>query len=172
VKYNIRKKTLLKTIFIEEVEKYLIRAIVVGVILIVLVQTFFLQDPMQLYMSFSEKLNQEVTDFDRQYPEARATSGQVAAFSTVTIRLENFSSLQKAKLLINDSVVADFRDKQVTVRVNPHDVLSIDGSYYTHRLVFKIVSASKNVAQPKTGRMVEVYKNQVSLDPVDVSESH
>jgi len=172
VKYNRRKKALFKVTFIEEVEKYLIRAIVVGVILLVLVQTFFLQDPTQFYMSFSEKLNQEVTNFNRIYPEARPTSGEIAVFSTVTIRLENFSSLQKAKLLINDRVVTDFRDKQVTVRVNPQDVISIDGSYYTHRLVFKVVSVSNNVAQPKAGKIVEVYQNQVSLDPVHVSEQY
>ncbi|MBO8168327.1 MAG: hypothetical protein H0Z35_03960 [Thermoanaerobacteraceae bacterium] len=154
------------TYWMDRLEKYLIRVVVTGVILLVIVQAYIFQDSTRFYMSFSERLNQEVAKFYRQYPRARPTSSEVTAFATVTIRLVNFSTLQKARLLINDVEVTDFREKQVTVKVNPGDVISIDGSYYMHKLVFEVVGTSGNILYPQEGETIEVNGDVVSLRPV------
>lgn len=63
---------------------------------------------------------------------------------------------KKAILLVNGEEVGDFRDKQITIKVSPGDIISIDGSFYIHELVFKVVAVSENVGQPEIGQIIFV----------------
>ncbi len=154
----------------ETAEKYLIRAVVLAMVMLMVAQALTFDDPARFYMSFSQRLNQEVAEFNRQHPEARPAGAPVAAFATVTVRLTNFSSLQKAKLLVNGKEMADFRDKQVTVKVNPGDVIAVDGSFYSRKLQFKVVKISGNVVSPGKGEIITVEQNVVPFPAVKLSE--
>lgn len=151
--------------WVEPVEKYLIRAAVVGVLLLVIAQGLMYNNTTEFYMGFSQLLNREVAQFDSEYPQARVT-GTSAAFATVTLKLTNYSSLQKAKLLVNGKEVTDFRDSQVTIRVNPGDEIAVDGSFYTHQLNLVVAAVSENIGVPATGEEIVVRQNVVTLPTV------
>ncbi|WP_366922368.1 hypothetical protein MFMK1_002821 [Metallumcola ferriviriculae] len=152
----------------ETVEKYLIRTVVLGVLLLVVAQALALDEPANFYMGFSQLLDREAAEFNRQYPEARSVNAPLSAFATVSVRLNKFSALEKAKLLVNGKEVTDFRHPQVTVKVNSGDVISVDGSFYTHQLEFEIVGGTDNIAVPKINAKIEVEGDSASFAPVEV----
>ena len=141
-----------------KLEILLISVIIVAVVAIFAVQAVLVLDTAELFFTIGEHLEQQSVTFYEEFPETRVTSADSyqSIFATVTIQCENFSSLEKAVLLINGEEVGDFRAKQITVKVSPGDVLAIDGSFYIHEIVFKVVAASENVAQPEIGQTVRV----------------
>lgn len=142
---------------IQKFERFLIAGIVLGFAALLLVQTMMAIDHQWLVAGLSEELEKRPVNFYQEYPEARVTSGPYqTVFATITIQCENFSSLEKAILLVNGEEVGDFRDKQLTIKVSPGDTVSIDGSFYTHELIFKVVAASENVGQPEIGQIIRV----------------
>jgi len=142
---------------IQKFERFLIAGIVFGLTALLLVQTMMVMDHQGFVAGLSKELGKRPFDFYQEYPEARVTSGPYqTVFATITIQCENFSSLEKAVLIVNGEEVGDFRDKQLTIKVSPGDIVSIDGSFYTHELVFKVVAASENVGQPEIGQIIRV----------------
>lgn len=142
---------------IKKLERFFIAVIFIGLILLVFTQAALIFDISELFTYIAEEIEERPVKFYKEYPEARVTSGPYhSVFATVTIQCDNYSSLEKAILLVNGEEVADFRDKQITIKVSPGDVLSIDGSFYVHELVFKVVAVSENVGQPEIGQIIHV----------------
>ncbi|HBT20501.1 MAG TPA: hypothetical protein DEA47_03930 [Peptococcaceae bacterium] len=155
--------------FFKWIERFLIACTVLSFALLILGQFMMIINPVDFYMNFAEKIEGKTVNFYEEFPEMRVASQNFqSVFATITIRLENFSSLEKAVLLINGKEVADFRKKQVTVKVSQGDVLAIDGTYYVHDLTFKVVSVSENVRQPKKGQIVNVSGDVVVIGPVEL----
>jgi len=153
--------------FIKWVEKVLIAGVILGLVLLIACQALLTIDPVRFYLNVAEKLEGKMVNFYEEFPETRVASGQYqSVFATVTIQIENFSSLEKAVLLINGKKVTDFRQKQVTVKVSPGDVLAIDGSFYIHELIFKVAAVSENVAQPEIGQVIRVKGDVVTIGEV------
>lgn len=145
--------------FIKKLERVLIAVVLAGLVITFALQAIIVLDTAEIFLRIGEKVQNYPITFYEEFPEARVTTADEyqSVFATVTIQIENFSSLEKALLLINGKEVADFRDKQITVKVSPGDVVAIDGSFYVHELIFKVVATSENVAQPEVGQVVEVY---------------
>ena len=148
----------------KRIEGVLILTVVVGLFAIIGSQALHSFNPVDFYAGIAEKLEGEPVNFYDEFPETRVTSGQYhSVFATVTVQVENFSSLEKAVLVVNGEEVADFREKQVTIKVAPGDILAVDGSFYTHEIVFRVVAASQNVSQPEIGQTVKVEGDVVIL---------
>ncbi|GAW91007.1 hypothetical protein [Calderihabitans maritimus] len=158
-------------VWTEAAETFLFRTVLLGLVLLVVVQAFLTHDPIRFYLSFSERMEGKLAEFYMDNPEARIVTSGSVAFATVTLRLENYSTLQKAILLVNGEKVADFRDKQVTVRVFPGDFLEIDGSFYTLPLRFKVVATSSNIARPSVGQVIEVQGGVAKVGKVIFRET-
>ncbi|NLO89709.1 MAG: hypothetical protein GX088_05195 [Clostridia bacterium] len=155
--------------FFKWIERFLIACAVLCFAFLVLGQALLALNPVDFYMDFAEKIEGEAVNFYEEFPEMRVTTQDFqSVFATVTVQVENFSSLEKAVLLINGKEVSDFRNKQVTVKVNQGDVLAIDGTYYVHELIFKVVSVSENVEQPKKGQVVKVNGNVSMIGTVEL----
>lgn len=131
-------------------------------------QTVIFYDVGDLFFKVAEQAEPLSPVFYEEYPEARVTSSSSmqSIFATVTIQCSNFSSLDKAVLLINGDEVGSFKDKQLTIKVQDGDVLAIDGSFYIHEVTFEVVAASENVAQPEIGQTVLVYGDVTLLGQV------
>jgi hypothetical protein len=147
---------------------FLIVGIFVVLTVIFSLQTIMFFDIADLFFSVAQEAESLSTVFYDEFPEARVTgsTSMQSVFATVTIQCSNFTSLDKAVLLINGEEVGNFSDKQLTVKVQEGDVLAIDGSFYIHELVFEVVAASQNVAQPEIGQTVLVYGDVALLGQV------
>ena len=87
-------------------------------------------------------------------------------FRSLTIELKDFSSLSKAKLMINGQETTDFRDKKITIKVYPDDIISIDGSYYNRTLEFEVSEASPNIFYPTLHQVVKTNSTVESFGKV------
>jgi hypothetical protein len=143
---------------LNKLEKILIVCVLVGLGAVLAVQYIIVFDTAELFFKIGEHLEQQPVTFYEEFPEARVTASDTyqSIFATITIQCENYSSLEKAVLLINGKEVGDFRDKKITVKVSSGDVLAIDGSFYVHELIFKVAATSENVAQPEIGQVIRV----------------
>lgn len=154
--------------FMKRLDQVLIICVLIGLGVVFAVQYIMVFDAAELFFKIGEQLEQQPVHFYEEFPEARVTSTEAhqSVFATITIQCENFSSLEKAVLLINGKEVGDFRDKEITVKVSSGDVLAIDGSFYVHEIIFKVVAVSENVVQPEIGQVVRVFGNTAMLGEV------
>lgn len=73
----------------------------------------------------------------------RADSGGL--FGNICVETEGRVSAEKALLLVNGLSAGDFSQGQLTVRVYPGDLLSLDGSAYQRRLRFTVTVLSSGI---------------------------
>lgn len=146
-------------------EKLLLKVVVLGFVALVIAQSLLTNDSMRFYLSWAERLEGEPFG-EWVSSSARVMDSQSELFANLTVELQDFSSLAKAGLLINGEKAADFRLKQVTVKVFPGDTIEIDGSFYSRPLTFKVVQASSHLSQPCLHQLVQTDSNRVFLGKV------
>lgn len=150
---------------VERGEKFLVRAVILGFVLLVVTQSILTSDSMRFYLSWAERLEGQPFE-EWSNPSARVLDAESEIFAYLTVEIKDFSSLSKAKLLINNQEVADFRDKKITVKVSPDDIISIDGSFYHQPLEFEISESSSNIFYPALHQVIKTNSTVESLDKV------
>ncbi|MCR6545858.1 hypothetical protein [Dehalobacterium formicoaceticum] len=146
-------------------EKILVRMIIISLVLLVAAQSLLTSDPLRFYLSWSERLEGQPFQ-EWSQPSARVLDTESPLFAHLTIELQDFSSLAKAKLFINGKEVADFRNKKITVKVSSNDVVSVDGSFYHRPLTFRITESSSNIAAPVLYQQIETNRSLESFPQV------
>ena len=86
----------------------------------------------------------------------------------MTISLEDYSSLARVKVLVNDKEVATFQERQVKLEVMAGDVVEIDTSFYDFPIEFKISSVSSNLAAPSLNQCYNSNQGIVMIGKVVV----
>ena len=134
-----------------------------------LIPTIFTSDPLTRSMILNDSFEGErYSEFNQKpYENAMKTKGFAA---NITLSLENYSSMQKAKILVNDQPVADFQNRVVTVNVNDGDKIAIDGSFYKRSFRVKIVEASANLDKPEIEQEFLIRSKIVSIGQVELVE--
>lgn len=138
--------------FIDKVERYLIRFIVLGVVAMVVVQGVMTNDSMRFYLSWAERMEgQEVDLADAQ---AIDTSDQTTTSpnALITISIKDYSALPKAAVLVNGKKSASFNTNQVQLRVRAEDTLEIDSTAYNFPVEYSITDQSANLSFPRQGQ--------------------
>ena len=156
--------------FINRVEKALIRVTVLSLILMVVVQGLMTADPIRFYLSWGERMEGQAVGLPVAAPqENSAPSVEVKSpQAQLTISIEKFSSLPKAKILINGREKYNFTEKQVTIAVNAGDTIEIDSSAYNFTIDYKITAISSNLAVPSRGQIFTVNQTIVMIGTVIV----
>ncbi len=134
------------------IEKYLIRSIVLSLVLLIVVQGFMTKNPVQLFLSWGEKLEAQVIEYPvNTIPvEDDETSQVIAApYGLITIAIDKYSSLPKAKIIINDKEYTDFSSSPMELKIMAGDVVEIDSSAYNFPVEYKITEISNNLAFPE-----------------------
>jgi hypothetical protein len=138
--------------FINRVEKGLIRFIVLTIMVMVLVQGLMTIDPIRFYLSWGERMEGQTIQMpvtstqENAYPaDAEAISPQ----ARVVIEAGKFSSLPRAKVLINGQEKYNFSAKRVTIEINAGDTVEIDSTAYNFPIDYEIAAVSSNLAYPK-----------------------
>ncbi|MDD3853609.1 MAG: hypothetical protein PHD40_08150 [Syntrophomonadaceae bacterium] len=136
----------------EKIEKFLIRFVVLTMVAIVVVQGLMTHEPYRLYLSLGERLEGERLEQpvikNAEIKKAVIDSSQ--AF--IIIRMEQFSSLPEAVLLVNDKEVACFEQKEIKFSVTAGDTVEIDSTYYNFPINYHITAVSENMNFPEAGK--------------------
>jgi hypothetical protein len=164
--------------FVNLVEKYLIRLIVLSLVALVVVQGLMTRDEFRLYLSLGEKLegqklelpvinnNESAANDNEKTPTTAPTVKSPQAI--ITISLEKFSSLPKAFILVNDRKMKDFSDKDIKLELSAGDTIEIDATSYNFPVSFKIKDVSSNVAFPQINQVFQANQGIVMLGKVIV----
>lgn len=144
--------------FIDKVEKYLIRFIVLGVILLVVGQGLMTQDSMRLFLSWGERMEGQTVEFPVNSGESALDEDMAATVESphalVVLGIQKYSSLPKAHVLVNGEQRESFLEKELTLQLMAGDVIEIDSSYYNFPVEVKVEKVSENLAFP---RKDEIY---------------
>mgnify|MGYP000911697765 FL=1 len=162
--------------FINRVEKYLIRIIVLSLLVIVVVQGIMTHDPLRLYLSWSERMEGQVVEYpvagdaaestgDKQQTDVlKAQSPQAGMILTI----EDFSSLPRTIVLVNGNEKARFQNKEVKLLLQAGDVLEIDSRAYSFPVEYKIENTSSNLSFPERGTVYTANQGIVMLGKIIV----
>lgn len=150
---------------VEHGEKFLLRLVIFGFVALIAVQSMLTLDSMRFYLSWAERLEGQPFQ-EWSNPSARVMDAESAVFAHLTVSLQDFSSLSKAKLLINGKETADFRNKEITVKVCPEDEIAIDGTFYNRPIGFEITEVSPNISFPILHQKIETTSTVASFGEV------
>lgn len=138
---------------IDEVLRFLSRVVVLGVVLLVVVQGMMTNDKARFYLSFDERIDGQKIKVpalaDNELTVKHETSQ--SSLGTVTLELADYSSLDKARVLVNGREKARFTYNQVTITVQPRDLVEIDTTSYNRPVMVKVTRSSDNIAFPHPG---------------------
>jgi hypothetical protein len=157
------EKMLEEMVFVlHKTEKYLMRLVILCLVAVVVAQGLMTDDTTRFYMSWSERLEGQnlpapvvaEPDLYLNAMEEEVTSPQVL----LTIKLNQYQSAPRAKILINGQSRYSFSRQTVTFRVNAGDTVEIDTRDCSQPLDFVIDSGSDNLAYPNQGQVL--YSNQ------------
>lgn len=156
--------------FISSVEKVLVRCVAVCLLIMVLVQGLMTADPIRFYLSWGERMEGQDIQFpvntnreaSNPVPEIKSPQARVA------IGVDKYSSLPRARILINGQEKYNFTDKKVTVDINAGDTLEIDSSAYNFPIDYKVTAVSSNVAFPEQGQTYTANQTIVMVGKIIV----
>lgn len=161
--------------FFERVEKYLIRSIVVGLVLMVVVQGLMTQEPWRLYLSWSERMEGQNIEYPASTTKNETGSApennQVIVQSPqamITLSLQKFSSLPQASIIVNGESAGSFNEKEVKLQLRGGDVLEIDSTAYNFPVNYHIAGVSDNMAFPKKGTVYTANQSIVMIGKIIV----
>jgi sporulation-control protein spo0M len=119
-----------------------------------------LSRPLSIAISLIDKLEGERIEENIVYP-----AGDLALdINNLTLRLLNpyIFSLPKAKIYVNDELIADFTNLQQSLSVKVGDKVTIDNSSYSLNLIFKVTTTGNIKVSNHT---VNVNKGQkITID--------
>ncbi len=156
--------------FADLVEKYLIRSIALSLVLLVLVQGLMTSDTWRFYLSFGERLEGQVIE----YPVNTGDGGwgtktiTESPYASLTVHIEKYLALPKAKILVNDKEVANFAQNEISLNLMAGDVVEIDTTSYNFPIDFKISQTSDNLSFPKQGNIYTANQSLVMIGKVIV----
>ncbi|MDD3364767.1 MAG: hypothetical protein PHZ03_07295 [Syntrophomonas sp.] len=158
--------------FINRVEKSLIRFAIFSLLLMVAIQGLMTADPIRFYLSWGERMEGQNLEFPVSYPQQKNTALVVEEAKSpqtmLTIGVDKYSSLPRAKILINGREKFNFTEKQVKIDIMAGDTVEIDSTAYNFPIDYKIVSVSSNLAFPSSNQTYTANQTIVMVGKVIV----
>lgn len=137
---------------LDEVEKYLIRIAVFGLISLVTVQGLMTSDSIKFYLSLGEHLEGKKVEAPAAAVDGLSVDKMLNSdVASITIDTVDYTSLNKAFLVVNGHRQGDFSEGRLTADVTSGDVIEIDTSLYSHPVQFRVVRTSSNLRFPSEG---------------------
>ncbi len=157
--------------FVNRVERSLIRFAIFSLLLMVAVQGLMTADPIRFYLSWGERMEGQNLEFPVSYQEqdsSPAAGGIKSPQTKLAIAVEKFSSLPRAKILINGQEKYSFTERQVTIDINAGDTVEIDSTAYNFPIDYKIMSVSSNLAYPSSKQIFTANQTIVMVGKIIV----
>lgn len=114
--------------------------------------------------------------FSQVTPRVGTDAEQVMAPATdqravIILQLVNFSTLPKAKILVNGQYQGDFTHPYSTIAVSEGDTIEVDSTFYEHPITVKVLEGSKAVLSPSKGKEYSGQKTIITIGKVKLSGS-
>lgn len=142
------------------VERFLLR--VIGLIVLLLVVTQYMLG------GITEQVVSQVGS--REDVQSNPGAPEPVPTHVVTLQLNNFSTLPRAKVLVNQEVRGEFRDRYVTVAVRNGDTIEVDGTFYSHPVEIVVLDVSPGVLAPSSGQQLKLQGGVTKVGTVRISE--
>jgi hypothetical protein len=155
------------------VERYLIRFIVLGIVVLVIVQGIMTKDSMRLYLSWDERLEGQSIELPVSSPTKDIDKGSLSKeinspYALITISINQFSSLPESIVLVNGEEKERFTSNKITLELMAGDIVEIDSRYYNSSIEYKIEDTSENIAYPEEGNTFTANKGIVMIGKIIV----
>ncbi|MBC7076020.1 MAG: hypothetical protein H5T98_08140 [Syntrophomonadaceae bacterium] len=158
--------------FVDTVERYLIRFIVLGLVVLVLVQGMMTGESMRFYLSWGERMEGQRIELPASTGEQSTESDFGAEVNSpyvlLTISVEQFSSLPKAVVLVNGEKRGSFAEEELVLELMAGDVVEIDSTYYNFPVSFTVKKVSDNLAYPNKGQVFTANQSIVTIGKIIV----
>ncbi|HYG60499.1 MAG TPA: hypothetical protein VD902_20700 [Symbiobacteriaceae bacterium] len=164
--------------FSDRVERLVMQLVILGLVGLVLVQSLAISSPVRRIANLMEgedgyALTQDSPDWGRLVgltgdDTAEAEEPQVvpvgaaAKTTSITVVLMNAPSAPKARLMVGGRVVGTFAEGTVTSRVDPGQMVAVDGTATDEELVFRVVAAP-GLSHPPLGHEVTTRGSRQNL---------
>lgn len=148
--------------WIEKLESYLIMTVLGVAVLTLAAQT---------WLAGSNLKEAALPAFSRELagPERLDTAGDPHR-PLIALRLNKYSALPLARLLVDGEEGGRFNDRYVTVFVREGALLEIDGTRYNRPFEVEVLNVSGGVVSPEPGTKVQVQGTVSPLGRVRLSE--
>lgn len=165
--------------YVNLVEKYLIRTIIVFLVAMVVIQGLMTRDDLRLYLSLGERLegqylgqpalnkNQEAAP-SVQNDQPGENVARESPQAQLTIAIERFSSLPRAVILINHHPYREFTDKEMRLELAAGDIVEIDTTFYSFPVSFLVKETSSNVAYPEKNQTYQANQGIIMVGKIIV----
>ncbi len=160
---------------ISGVEALLVKALLLGAMLLAVVQAANSQDPIEREFKVSSLLEDQTRTAAAGFGAGESASpegaGQAAGIGSdtagvITLRLVNYFSTTGIKILVNGVERANFLQKDVTLKVRPGDQISLDGSSFAREAEVEVLNTTPGIVNPREGSTLLLKGDVKYLEPV------
>ncbi len=156
----------------DEIGKKLLHVLIFGLVSLVLVQGLMTEDRFRFYLSLGERLEgQKVPvstamfsdeDLIEEIPCSTSSPG------SFSLSLQSYSSLEKARLLINGQEIGRMSSNRIELYVTSGDVIEIDTLAYDHPVTLKVTNVTPNLTFPQEGMLFTSHQALSMLGKIQV----
>ncbi|MTI79350.1 MAG: hypothetical protein FH758_00500 [Firmicutes bacterium] len=90
--------------------------------------------------------------------------------SHITLYLENYSTLPHLKVLLNGDQINEFDNRYITIPVRESDVIEIDGSFYRHEVLVKVLNTTSDVIKPVVDKQITINGSTVEVCTINLKK--
>lgn len=135
------------------VEKVILKAVIIGVLLLVAFQAIMLNETARVFLNYTTRLEGGTMEETGIFPPE----------GKLVLRLENLDKHPQALLLVNGEPVASFENSEIEVNIRNNDLIEIDATKVDDdSLYISVVGVSDNVISPPIGYRVTA-RNKIQL---------
>lgn len=146
----------------KRLEQLLIRLVILCAVILVVIQSFFVTDPMRHVIGY--------VDLEDVKVSPNSSQQLVPGEPVITFFLNDFAGLPKMSVLVNGEPVGKFNDRYVTIQVQEGDLIEIDATFYDRPVEIQVLSTSENIQNPPEGKTFKVT-GITSLDKVKIHDN-
>lgn len=157
---------------LQRIERGLIRFVVLAVVMMVLVQGFMSVDPIRFYLSWGERMEGEKIQLpvaaNRTVTADPDMEQTISPQARLVIETSHFSSLPRARILVNGAERSAFNGKRVSLAVQAGDTVEIDATAYDFPVEFRVTAVSSNLVFPDRSQSYTANRTMVMVGKVVV----
>ncbi len=157
---------------VNRIERFLIKYIITALMVVVIVQTIMTQEPYRLYLSWGERMEGQSIAYPVNIPannqQKTPASNIQSPQAFMILSIDKFSSLPRARVLVNDQEAKTFTQKEIRVNLKAGDKIEVDSSAYNFPVEYQIKDVSANLSYPEKGACFTVNQGIVMLGKVIV----
>lgn len=139
----------------DELGKYLLRFFIFFLVALVLVQGLMTDENFRFYLSLGERLEGKKIEQPvvADYPDGseRGVLAEISSPESFELVLRDYTSLDKAKILINGRIIGSMLEGRIKLYVTAGDVIEMDTRSYPYPVSIEIVNVSTNLSFPQEG---------------------